>query len=240
MHLRLSCICVILGLAAAASAAAQRAGAFSASRDHPAIAYSADSATTAVTDLTRKIQNGAVKLSFDPANGYLRSLLDALAIPIESQVLVFSETSFQAKKINRTNPRAVFFNDHVAVGFVRGGDILEIAAQDPRQGTIFYQLAQTDAGGAHITRNDQCLSCHLSWETLAVPGPQVLSVFPRRSDDEYANGGHIDGRSPIEDRWGGWYVTGLRVPARQMGNLELLQPTMPAGGAKPVPARRSL
>ena len=236
---------VILSAAAVVAAfsvgvAAQRAGAFSASRDHPAIGYTEGSTATAVTELMRKIQSGAVKLPFDPANGYLRSLLDALAIPVESQVLVFSETSFQARKISRKNPRAVYFTDRVAVGFVRGGDILEIAAQDPRQGTIFYQLPQSDTAGPRIARSDSCLSCHLSWETLAVPGLQVLTVFPRRSDDEYANGSHIDARSPIGERWGGWYVTGSRVPVHQMGNIELLQPAMPPAGAQPVAAPRSL
>jgi hypothetical protein len=122
---------------------------------------------------------------------------------------------------------------------VRGAEVLEIAAQDPRQGTVFYQLPQRETG-VEITRNEKCLACHLSWDTLAVPGPLVLSVLPRRSDDEYANGGAINHHSPISERWGGWFVTGSQVPARQMGNVELLQPKMPAAGAQPVPARRSV
>jgi hypothetical protein len=220
--------------------AAQRAGAFGESRDHPAIGYSDGPVATAVTALVDSIARGRTTLSYDPVSGYLRSLLDALAIPIESQVLVYSETSFQARRISRQNPRAVFFNDRVAVGFVRGGDILEIAAQDPRQGTIFYELPQRDTAPVAITRNDKCLACHLSWDTLAVPGPLVLSVLPRRSDDEYANGGIVNHTTPLADRWGGWFVTGTRVPAQQMGNLELLQPDMPAAGPTPVAAPRSV
>jgi hypothetical protein len=234
----------VVALAAALTAlsmgaAAQRAGAFGASRDHPAIAYSDGPVATAVTELVENIRRGKAQLTFDPVSGYLRSILDSLGVPIESQVLVYSETSFQAHKINRQNPRAVFFNDRVAVGWVRGGDVLEIAAQDPRQGTIFYQLPQR-AARVEITRNDKCLACHLSWDTLAVPGPLVLSVLPRKSDDEYANGGSTNHASPISERWGGWFVTGIQVPARQMGNLELLQPSMPAAGPKPVPAPRSV
>jgi hypothetical protein len=221
-------------------AAAQRAGAFAASRDHPAIAYSDGAVSTAVTELVENIGKGRTTLTFDPVSGYLRSVLDALGVPIESQVLVYSETSFQARKINRQNPRAVFFTDRVAVGWVRGGDILEIAAQDPRQGTVFYQLPQREAGPIDITRNDQCLACHLSWDTLAVPGPLVLSVQPRRSNDEYANGGIVNHTTPLAERWGGWFVTGARVPAQQMGNLELLQPAMPSAGPKPVPAPASV
>jgi hypothetical protein len=234
----------ILGLvsvvaALSVAAAAQRAGAFGTSRDHPAINYTNGPVQTVVTDLVSDIDSGKVRLTFEPISGYLRSLLRALDIPVESQMLVYSETSFQARKINKQNPRAVYFNDEVAVGWVRGGDIIEIAAQDPRQGTIFYELAQTE-GRVQIARNEQCLACHLSWDTLAVPGPFVLSVFPRRSEDEYANGGVVNHTAPLAERWGGWFVTGTRVPANQMGNLDLLQPDMPESGPKPVAAHRTL
>jgi hypothetical protein len=185
------------------------------------------------------IEAGKVRLAYEPAGGYLRSLLDALEIPVESQVLVYSETSFQAKKINKQNPRALYFNDHTAVGWVRGGDVLEIATQDSTQGAIFYELPQKE-GQVSITRNDQCLRCHLSWDTLGVPGPLVLTVLPRKSDDEYANGGAVNHSSPFAERWGGWYVTGEKVPAKQMGNVELLQPNMPPSGPRPVPAHTSV
>jgi hypothetical protein len=154
-------------------------------------------------------------------------------------VLVYSQTSFQAPKINRANPRAIYFNDRAAVGFVRGGDLLEVAVQDPKQGTVFYALPQTASDRPTLMREDKCLSCHLSWDTRGVPGELVMSVFPRKSDEEYANGGLIDHRAPIAERWGGWYVTGARVP-ESMGNIELLQPQMPATGPRRVPARRSL
>ena len=219
--------------------AAQRAGAFGASRDHEAIQYSTAPVNDAVTSLNARLQRGEASLAFEPVSGYLRAVLKSFAIPVESQVLVYSQTSFQARRINAKNPRAVYFTDSVAVGFVRGGDILEIAVQDPRQGTIFYTLPQTASAAPQFQRNDQCLSCHLSWDTRAVPGPFVLTVFPRRTDAEYANGFQVDHRSPLEERWGGWYVTGARVPA-SMGNLDLLQPKMPSTGPRPVAAKRSL
>ena len=58
---------------------------------------------------------------------------------------MFSQTSFQASLINFLNPRAVYFADTVAVGWVRGGRILEVAAQDPTQGVIFYELEQKES-----------------------------------------------------------------------------------------------
>ena len=59
--------------------------------------------------------------------------------------------------------------------------------------------------------------------------------------------GSVDHYRPIEDRWGGWYVTGKRVPARHAGNLPLFMPTFakasagkPADRPMPPPARVSL
>ncbi|HEX6163978.1 MAG TPA: hypothetical protein VFZ31_11460, partial [Vicinamibacterales bacterium] len=41
----------------------------------------------------------------------------------------------------------------------------------------------------------------------------------------------------IEERWGGWYVTGRKVPARHMGNYPLI---VPNGVTGPPPVRASL
>ena len=102
------------------------------SRHHPAIGYLSSNLKDPVTDLARKIQNGEVQLTFDSQSGYLRSLLDALKVPIESQVAVFSKTSFQSGLINPQNPRTIFFNDSVAVARPRGG-FIELASTDPQQ-----------------------------------------------------------------------------------------------------------
>jgi hypothetical protein len=223
--------------ASALTVEAQRPGAFGGSIKDPAIAYQTAPVQTAVTALAERLEKGEAALTFDPENGYLRSVLDALDVPVESQVLSFGETSEQAKKINQQNPRAIYFNDTVAVGWVRGGDVLEVSAQDPRQGTIYYTLPQSPAERPAFTRNDQCLRCHLSWDTLAVPGPMVLTVLPRQSDRDYADGGVVDHRTPISDRWGGWFVTGARVPPGHQGNVPLIQATRRTG---PPPALASI
>ena len=57
-----------------------------------------------------------------------------------------------------------------------------------------------------------------------MPGLSVLTTFPRKSEMDYANGGFVDHYKPIEERWGGWYVTGKKVPARHMGNYPLIVP----------------
>ena len=117
------------------AAAAQRQGVFDASRDTPTINYSKGPLDNPVEHLNQRLAEGQARLTAQPVSGYLRATLDALQVPVESQVLVFSQTSLQSSRISPTNPRAVFFSDSAAVGWVRGSDALEVAVQDLRQGT---------------------------------------------------------------------------------------------------------
>ena len=61
---------------------------------------------------------------------------------------VFVRDSIQASRITIQNPRALYFNDTVAAGWVRGG-FIELALQDPEQGVVFYTLT----GRPQIARN---------------------------------------------------------------------------------------
>ena len=213
---------VLLGVAAIVTVHGQPANAFRASRDHPAIAYSTGPVDNAIVDLNRRLQRGEAQLQFDERSGYLQSVLDLLDIPVESQVTVFSPTSNQANLISSANPRAIYFRDDVSVAWVRGGAELEAAVQDVRQGTIFYDLQQAADASQGFERDDQCLACHLTWETLGVPGLQVLSTFPLTSDpNAYATGFVSDHRARLDDRWGGWFVTGRHAPFAHMGNVEV-------------------
>ncbi len=213
---------LLFGVLAVTSASGQRGGAFRASRDHPAILYKDGAVDNTVADLDRRLADGSAALVFEGPGGYLRSALDALGIPVESQVLVFSPTSFQEEHIDFDNPRAIFFTDDVALGWVRGADVLEIAAQDRRQGTLFYSLEQSSSAAPRFRRRETCLACHLSWDTLGVPGLQVISMFPMPDDPyAYAAGHPVDHRSRLEDRWGGWYVTGAHGETAHMGNVEV-------------------
>ena len=215
----LTVVAVVVG-ASAVALLAQRPDAFQVSRDHPAIQYSTRVETTAVTALNRQLQDGDVRFAFDGRSGYLRSVLDAFKIAAESQVAVFAQNSSQGALIGPRSPRAVFFADSVAVGFVRGGTVLEVAAQDPQQGVIFYTLDQQPAEKPQFRRKNDCLACHLSWDTLGVPGLFVLSAFPLPEDkNAYATGFASDHRLDLEQRWGGWYVTGRPGTAHHMGNV---------------------
>ena len=221
-------------IAAVAVGAAQRRDVFVLSRDHPAIAYSTGAADNAATRLNARLKEGTARLTFGADNGYLPSVLEAFGISPASQALVFSLTSFQAERINMHNPRAVFFNDTVAVGWVRGGEVLEVAVQDPRQGALFYALEQKADAAPQLVRNNQCLACHLTWETLGVPGFMTTSMYPLPDDpNAYANGFTTVHGSPLEQRWGGWWVTGNTGGARHMGNVPVMPPDK--GKARPNP-----
>lgn len=215
---------IAAGIAAvllAAAAFADFADTFPPSPTDPAIDYYGPS-TDPVAKLGARLAAGSAKLAYAPRGGYLKSLLDALNIPVESQVVIQTRTSLQAALISPTNPRGIFFNDSVAVAWMYGG-IIEIIAQDPKRGTMFYRLAQDPARAPRFERDNACLTCHRSDTSLGTPGPIVRSVRPNSDGDPLVIYGAdaIDHRTPIEQRWGGWYVTGAPAGLRHMGNLRV-------------------
>jgi hypothetical protein len=195
-------------------------GSFLVPLDHEAIEYAKRPTADPISGINGRLKSGDVKMTFrDDGLGYLKSVLDSLNVPVESQVLVFSKTSFQAPRIAPRTPRALYFNDDVTVGFVQTGDVVEIASLDPKQGVIFYSLDQEEVAKPRFERRDTCLQCHQSGGTLGIPGLVVRSVVPEASGYPMFQAGTkiTDHRSPIEDRWGGWYVTG-KSTGKHMGN----------------------
>jgi hypothetical protein len=175
--------------------------------DYPAIEYHKAQTTDPVALLKQNVDAGRVVLKKEGGSGYLRSFLEALNIPLSSQIVVFAQDSVQARRISPSNPRALFFNDSVVVGWV-GGGFIEIASQDPKQGVIFYTLDQSVAGKASITRRDECLQCHHTHSAVGIPGMLV------RSSGQFS----VDQRLPLDQRWGGWYVTGQHGRIQHLGN----------------------
>ena len=195
---------------------------FSGSFNHPAIRYLDAPLHDAATALNERLRDGSAHLSFENGRGYLASLMDGLQIDVDSQVLVFSQTSADGPRITPQHPRAIFFNDTTAIGWVPGGD-LEIAALDPRQGVVFFVLKQAETPTPALERQTSCLRCHISWDTRGVPGVTVLSTGPA-DPNGYATGGAMDDRTPFAERWGGWYVTGKPGAMRHMGNVPVETP----------------
>jgi hypothetical protein len=195
---------------------AQRGGKFMGSSDHPAIAYGTTPLNNAVDDLNRRLQEGSVSLAFGGRSGYLKSALEALNLPVDSQMLVFDKLSLQGRLISPSNPRALFFNDRTALGWVRDGDLLEIATHDEKAGVVFYTLEQKPTERPVFKREFRCLGCHMVGDTLGVPGLMVFTTIPASSDPEHVE--VMDHRSPFSERWGDWFVTGNSGSAQHLGN----------------------
>lgn len=186
------------------------------------ISYSKTTGNNPVTRLQAAIDADTVQLEYDTQFGYLKSVLEALNVPHASQVLVFSKTSFQSRYITPNTPRAIYFNDEVYIGTVQHGDVLEVSVSDPQLGTAFYALSQKKSDRPSFLRqNNNCLQCHASALTRGVPGHVVRSVFADAAGFPILKAGtHVTTQqSPLEERWGGWYVTGTHGEARHMGNV---------------------
>jgi hypothetical protein len=184
-----------------------------------------------VARLGRQLELGEVHLEFrHDGFGYLSSLLQQLRVNTDSQVLVFSKTSFQPSKISPQTPRAVYFNDEVAVGSVQAGEVFELMAVDPRQGLRFYSLSTHESATPRIeARGVECLFCH-SPGNQGVPGFVVASVIPNAEGTPFFSGsffGTIDHRTPLDQRWGGWYVTGTHGAQKHLGNAVAPDPDRP-------------
>src|SRR5678815_4966912 len=120
--------------------------------------YAAD-ADDAAVHLQRRLDSGEAKLTYEPGQGYLRSLLQNLKIPESSQTLVFAKSSFQLDHISPESPRALYFNDDVYVGFVPTGPVIEIAAEDPKRGPIFYTISREQSAHPILESQTQTRNC---------------------------------------------------------------------------------
>jgi hypothetical protein len=198
--------------------------------DHPAIQYFQAPVSDRIARLDEQLADGKVKLEFrTDGTGYLPSLLKNLGVNADSQMLVFSKTSFQAAKISPRAPRALYFSDDITVGFVRDGDVYEFTALDPRQGVVFYTFDAHRSDQPRFARRDVCLQCHQGPATLGVPGIMVASVYPDSSGMPVRRLGMpvTDHRVPFQDRWGGWYVSGTHGGMRHKGNAVARDPRSP-------------
>jgi hypothetical protein len=163
---------------------------------------------------------GALQLDLSSPKAELESLLKALRVPVSSQLLVYSATSFQSGLITPSNPRALYFNDEVYVGYVPGGHI-EVAAVDPTLGPVFHLLRLGRGGQPQISRSERCMNCHAGRASRQVPGFFTESVICTDT------GASLDGfrreqvghAVPLALRLGGWHVTGAQAQAGHLGNL---------------------
>jgi hypothetical protein len=165
-------------------------------------------------------KDGPSRVPYHKRFGHLPAVLQALGVPIASQMLVFSKTSLQRGYIRPDNARALYFSDDVYVGYVPGAPVLEVATVDPQLGAIFYTVEQGRDKPLKFERSTDCLSCHAGARSLGVPGFVVRSLDTERDGDlivgtETSVVSHF---TPIPERWGGWFVTGAPENWRHRGN----------------------
>ncbi|MDA1005227.1 MAG: hypothetical protein O3A87_01910 [Verrucomicrobia bacterium] len=174
-----------------------------------------------MTRFLAEVENGTRTLPEEVGLPLVKDLLEALKLDAASQVLVFSKTSLQKSEISPGNPRALYFNEEVYLGWMPGGRI-ELASFDPELGPVFYfQRPLQDEEGKPFVQTRSCLGCHAGNATNFLPGSLSRSVYPdergRTMDsvmDERMTGHGV----PFAQRWGGWYVTGESGALKHVGN----------------------
>ncbi|HLH01754.1 MAG TPA: hypothetical protein VKX25_03215 [Bryobacteraceae bacterium] len=222
-------------LVAVASAAVVKNQGYLPFADAP-IHYRSQKLDDPVARLEQRLERGETKLRWDQTFGYLPAVLESLRIPVSSQTLVFSKTSFQFNHISPQKPRALYFNDDVYVGRVQDAKFLEFVSFDPVQGAIFYILDDNPAGEPRFERSEvDCVQCHVAPATRGIPGVMMRSVFTRPSGYPAAGlPAFVNGQdTPLADRWGGWFVTARNAPSAHMGNTltpsQGVKSTLPIG-----------
>ncbi len=198
------------------------------------ISYSTTAPHDSITALKLKLAAGEIRWEGDEKS-IVRRLLSALGIPESSQLLVFSKTSFQKDRISPSRPRALYFGDEVYVGWCPGG-LVEVAAVDPVLGPVFYSFDPRSAKEAsRFERDPDCMRCHGGTFVRDIPGLLARSMFCDANGQPLLVLGTelVEDSTPIEKRWGGWYVTARKAGPRHRGNLVL------AAEQEPSPAQLS-
>ena len=185
------------------------------------INYSTTEAGGPVAALQKRLAKGQVKLKYDDEYGYLPAVLAELKVPLSSQLLVFSKTSLHREIISPTNARAIFFNDSVYVGWVRGAPYLEISSADPKLGAVFHLLDQNESPKPQLARDNSCTECHVGPKTMGAPGHLVRSFATDEQGvpEEVTGNVRVSHNTPYAERRGGWFVTGNFGRDSHLGNL---------------------
>lgn len=200
---------------------------FATTGEYAMIGYQNEARDNPVARLQDALQSEKLHLDYGKERGYFDALLDALDIDPDSQMLVFSPTSLQKELISRKTPRGLFYNDNTYLGLVQNSHIVEALTIDDKLGTVFYTFDNTKGTTKYFQRaNQTCLVCHDSQGTSGsgVPMLRALSIVYNAQNiplKTISGNSDVGDRTPIRDRWGGWYVTGRHGVQPHLGNLIL-------------------
>jgi hypothetical protein len=192
--------------------------------EYPLMHYERTPTHNAIARLQQRLAAGSVKLTYAAPRGYLDSLLAALAIDPSSQSLVYSRTSLQTGSISAATPRALYFDTDTYVGYVQGSGNLELGTMDSELGQVFYTLPNRDTAAPQLQRQTlTCLACHDTYEMMGggVPRFLLMSSYVSIHGDQLTHEDNIltTDETPLDSRWGGWYVTGQTGKQVHVGNI---------------------
>ena len=194
--------------------------------EYPTIGYGGKAQHNEIERLQDRLDRGDVKLEFRGVRGYLDSVLKLLDIDPSSQVLVYSKTSLQVDHISAATPRAIYFNDDTYVAWVQNSQTLELAVMDDNLGPVFYTLHNAPDGSTTFDReSSRCLTCHDRFAMAGGGVPQFLLDSAVVDTDGIVIGDttpvETDDKTPLTQRWGGWYVTGVPDGLKHLGNIQI-------------------
>ncbi len=193
--------------------------------EYPQMGYGKNPPTDPYSRLMKALAAKGEKIPYQAGrNGYLEGLLQALGIDLSSQMLVFSKSSLKQRFISPQTPRSMFFTDEVYVTFVPGSRSLEVAAMDPVLGPVFFDVSQDIKAEVPFKQEtDRCLRCHDTYSMTGGGVPRfMLSSVITASDGNIVShelSDITDQSTPIEERWAGWYVTGMSGRQMHRGNF---------------------
>lgn len=221
-----ACGAIVAAAAATAGLTQASAGpAGSLRSEYEAIGYNEVARDNPVARLGEDLKSGKVTLEYKGEHGYLESLLKALDIDPSSQVLVYSKTSLQHPHITAQTPRAIYFNEDTYIGWVQGTHLIEVTTTDAKLGSVYYLFHNAPDVDEHVERKTHaCLNCHDTYGNMGGGVPELLAgsaVVNRQGNRLTEKFGvtRVTDATPLDDRWGGWYVTGQSGQQAHMGNI---------------------
>lgn len=194
--------------------------------EYAIVGYREKAVDNRIARLDAALAKGEVKLESRGERGYLDSLLAALEIDPHSQTLVFSKTSLQYPLISAKTPRAVYFNDDTYIGWVQHSKIVEVLTIDDKLGAVFYVFNNEPGDKPFDQSSQRCIVCHDSTGATGGGVPQVMarsSLYTINDVNlrDVSGVGNVTDKTPLSERWGGWYVSGLHGDQTHLGNVRL-------------------
>lgn len=192
--------------------------------EYAGIGYTDTPQQNPIAHLIARLERGEFALEFESGHLHLEALLAALNIDPGSQILVYSRTSLQTQLITAATPRAIYFNDSTYVAWIPGTSVLEIVTTDAALGPVFYTLeGKANTPPKFERHTGTCLICHDTYNGRGGGVPLLMVKSTLASKDGTLLGDMIDvtDNTALEERWGGWYVTGHHGRLIHRGNILL-------------------